>query len=155
MCNNWTEPTITIAEQGTTYLLQTDCSHDVHVNATTPWVSAGLNIEYCLSQLVDEHCKVQFGVVIMVIVVSCNFAKMIIMGCIAWKRPVEPLVTLGDAIASFLDEPDVMTRGNSLAGKERFWKNEGWREVIATWNPRPRRWFRGTSTRRFYSCNLL
>lgn len=86
------------------------------------WQLIGLNVEYCLSQKVEEHCKLQFSGAILVVVVVCNFCKMTIMGYIAWKRPSEPLVTVGDAIASFLDHPDRTTIGNCLAGKDQFEK---------------------------------
>ena len=42
------------------------------------------------------------------------------MGYVAWKRPREPLVTPGDAVASFLDRPDLTTKGNCLSGSRRF-----------------------------------
>lgn len=81
-----------------------------------------VDINYCLSQTVEEHCKLQFSGAILVVVIVCNFCKMTIMGYIAWKRPSEPLVTVGDAIASFLDHPDLTTTGNCLAGKDQFEK---------------------------------
>ena len=133
----------------------TACPPNQRVNATRPWTPHGLNVDHCLSQLVDEHCKIQFSVLIMVVVLSCNFVKTVIMSLIAWKKPTEPLVTLGDAIASFLDEPDDTTRGNCLASKSGFRKMGKWKEVVARWNPTWRHWIRGISTRRFYLCNVL
>lgn len=56
----------------------------------------------------------------MIVVIVCNFCKLIVTGYISWKRPPEPLVTIGDAVASFLDEPDLTTKGNCLAEKRRF-----------------------------------
>ena len=84
------------------------------------WQLNGFKVDYCLSQKVEEHCKLQFSGAILVVVIVCNFCKMTIMGYIAWKRPSEPLVTVGDAIASFLDHPDLTTIGNCLAGKDQF-----------------------------------
>jgi len=138
-----------------TWVAGTNCSRILQNNVTNPWRSNGYAIDYCLSQQVDEHCKVQFSVTVMVIVICCNFVKMIVMAFIAWKRPTEPLMTLGDAIASFLDEPDPTTRGNCLAAKDRFQESKDWSEVIIEWDPRPRHWLRATSSRRFVHCNLL
>lgn len=84
------------------------------------WQLDGLRVEYCLSQPVEEHCRVQLSIVIMIIVIICNLIKMLIMGYIAWRRPSEPLITLGDAVASFSDDPDMTTKGNCLAGATRF-----------------------------------
>ena len=41
----------------------------------------------------------------MVAVIVCNGIKVICMGIIVWKLDPDPLVTTGDAIASFLDSP--------------------------------------------------
>ena len=130
------------------------------------WESCGyengacLGIEYCLSQKVDEHCKLQFSGAIMVVVIVCNLCKMIIMGYIAWKRPLEPLVTVGDAIASFLDEPDLTTMGSCLSGKDRFEKTsssgQAGDRVLRKWGQGMMRcdlgasyWFRAVSIRRW------
>ena len=86
------------------------------------WHVHGWEVEYCLSAPVDEHCKVQFNVQIMIAIIVCNLCKLTIMGYVAWKRPQEPLVTLGDAIASFLDQPDLTTKGNCLSDSYRFYK---------------------------------
>lgn len=42
------------------------------------------------------------------------------MGMISWKQDPEPLVTFGDAIASFLDRPDVTTERHCIAGRTWF-----------------------------------
>ena len=42
------------------------------------------------------------------------------MSIIALSQDTEPLVTLDDAIASFLDLPDLTIQGNCIAGKARF-----------------------------------
>ena len=81
----------------------------------------GWFIEYCLSQpALEEHCKVQFSVMIMIVVCLCNLAKTLVMGYVFWQQPVEPLVTLGDALRSFLNNPDPTTDGSCLAGEDRF-----------------------------------
>lgn len=77
-------------------------------------------VQYCLSQPVQEHCKLQFSVGIMMAVIVCNLVKAISMGFIAWNQDPEPLVTLGDAIKSFLNRPDSYTDGNCVVKKSRF-----------------------------------
>ena len=119
-----------------------------------------LKIEYCLSQTVEEHCKLQFSGAIMMVVIVCNLCKMIIMGYIAWKRPLEPLVTVGDAIASFLDEPDMTTMGICLSGKDQFEKMSlsgeaggqaprNWGQGIMRCDLGASYWFRAVSIRRW------
>ena len=41
-------------------------------------------IQYCLSQLVVERCKVQFGLPIMLTIVGCNFMKCVCMVLTLW-----------------------------------------------------------------------
>ena len=130
------------------------------------WVLCGyqsedcLRVEYCLSQIVEEHCKLQFSGGIMMVVIVCNLCKMIIMGYIAWKRPLEPLVTVGDAIASFLDEPDLTTMGSCLSGKDQFEKTSSsgqaggralrdWGQGIMRYDLGASYWFRAVSIRRW------
>ncbi len=57
---------------------------------------------------------------ILVVVIACNLIKL---GCLLWTtiRMNQPtLVTLGDAIASFLQEPDLATRGYCMASKDQL-----------------------------------
>ena len=112
-------------------------------------------IQYCLSERVKECCKLQFSLVIMIVVIICNLIKTICMGTIAWKQDPEPLVTLGDAISSFLDRPDVTTEGNCIIGRTRLENNKPWDSISSIWEPKRLRWFRAASLRRWLVCNIL
>ena len=114
-----------------------------------------LPVQYCLSQRVEEHCKLQFSVVIMVMVMICNLIKTVSMGWIAWKQDPEPLVTLGDAIVSFLDRPDITTKGCCMKGKSRFEGRSSWASLPSEWDYKPIRWFRTASERRWLVCIFL
>ena len=48
-------------------------------------------VQFCLSQEVPEHCKLQFSLAIMIVVIVCNIVKAICMGFIVWKNDSEPL----------------------------------------------------------------
>ena len=112
-------------------------------------------LQYCLSVPTEEHCRLQFSLAIMIIVIVCNLIKTVCMGTIAWKQDPEPLVTLGDAIASFVDRPDVTTRGNCIAGKARFEKSKSWDSLSRRWDSKSLRLFRAASSRRWIVCNIL
>ena len=112
-------------------------------------------VQYCLSKREEEHCKLQFSLAIMIVVIICNLIKTICMSSIAWKQDLEPLVTLGDAIASFLDRPDVTTDGSCIAGKTQFIKGRSWGLHLSRWDPKLLRWFRAASLRRWLFCNVL
>ena len=126
--------------------------NDNHVNGTIPGLST---IGYCLSKTVAEHCKLQFSVTIMIVVIICNTIKTVCMTTIAWKQHPEPLVTLGDAIASFLDRPDVTTKRNCVAGRTRFEESRHWGQLLSRWEPKRFRWFRAASRKRWIVCNML
>ena len=112
-------------------------------------------IDYCLSKPVVEHCKLQFSVTIMIIVIICNMIKTIAMTTISWRQDPEPLVTLGDAIASFLYRPDVTTKRNCIAGRTHFEDSRYWGLLLSRWDPQRLRWFRAASRRRWIVCNVL
>ena len=110
-------------------------------------------VQYCLSQPVEEHCKLQFSLAIIIVVIICNLTKTICMGIIVWKQDSKPLVTLGDAIASFLDRPDVTTEGNCIVRKSRFENRRFWDLLASRWDPR--RWYRAASSKRWLVCITL
>ena len=112
-------------------------------------------LQYCLSVPAEEHCKIQFSLAIMLAVILCNLIKTICMSMIAWNRGPEPLVTLGDAIASFLDRPDVSTEGGCIAARLRFEKSKPWNLLSSRWDTKRLRWFQAASRRRWVVCNIL
>lgn len=120
-----------------------------------PSIFNGTRIQYCLSKGVEEHCKLQFSLAIMIIVIICNLVKTICMSIIAWKQDPKPLVTLGDAIASFLNRPDVKSEGKCVVGKTRFEDSRSWGPLISRWILKRLRWFRAASRRRWLVCNIL
>ena len=112
-------------------------------------------LQYCLSVPTDEHCRLQFSLAIMIVVIVCNLIKTVCMSTIAWKQDPEPLVTLGDTIASFVDRPDLTTKGNCIAGKARFEKSKSWDSLSRRWDSKGLRLFRAASSRRWIVCNVL
>ena len=111
-------------------------------------------IQYCLSQPVIERCKVQFGLPIMLAVIGCNLMKCLCMLLTLWWQGSPPLVTLGDAIESFLQKIDPSTKNMCLAGRAHFaqrpWEKYNMLFVKDGWN-----WSSSTSYRRWLTCNML
>lgn len=103
-----------------------DCNINKASNSAQRWNFRGHQIEYCLSQPIQEFCTLQFGLPIILIVIICIVGKMIGMISIVLKEKSEPLITLGDAISSFLNDPDPTTKNMCLANKNDFRKT-GWR----------------------------
>ena len=141
---NWS-----ISNHPVTYLINGEVQMEIYP------IPDGMRAQYCLSRLVEEHCKLQFSLAIMVVVIVCNVVKTVCMSVIVWNQDSEPLVTLGDAIASFLDRPDMTTAGNCIVEKIRFEESRSWALHLSRWYTRRLRWFRAASPRRWVVCNIL
>jgi len=109
-----------------------DCTIPVAL-ANGSWEMGNQTVEYCLSETVPDHCRLQFSVPIMIAVIICNFIKLICITLTIWKSDFT-LVTLGDAISSFLETPDPASKGMCTATKKEI--QDGWWPV----SNRPRRW---------------
>ncbi|KAK4561390.1 hypothetical protein LTR86_004707 [Recurvomyces mirabilis] len=119
------------------------------------WTQSGLPIEYCLSQLIPGPglCRLKFSVNILIVVIVMNACKCLVMLLTLWRGKEVPLVTVGDALASFLQEPDSLTEGRCLMAKTDVtqgplrWSSptsEGHqllKPVAAYWQPVRYRWF--------------
>ena len=112
----------------------------------------------CKSERVAERCKVQFSLGIMIAVICCNLVKACCM-VMASVRSREPtLVTLGDAIDSFLRIPDPTTTGICFADRrfiEREWMRRSragpkrWKQIGV------QRWWTSVSKTRWITCNFF
>ncbi|KIK55865.1 hypothetical protein GYMLUDRAFT_133530, partial [Collybiopsis luxurians FD-317 M1] len=77
-------------------------------------------VNYCISQPVEPRCQLEFDLPLLAVVIVFNIVKVICMALAAGKINDKPLVTIGDAIASFTDDPDPHTRGMCLALPSHF-----------------------------------
>jgi hypothetical protein len=112
------------------------------------WVVHGdVAVDYCLSQSVPEHCEFYFNSAIMIAVILSNLIKLICMCIAAAKYGESTLVTLGDAIASFLESPDPTKRGMCLATKKDFYKTGDGFAAPRVWRERKYFWFQALSWR--------
>jgi len=83
-------------------------------NATN-WATFGQIIDHCLVNKAPDHCMLNFSVPIMAIVIFVNVIKAAMMCIVGLLLKSVPIITLGDAIASFLTRPDVSP--NSRVGE--------------------------------------
>lgn len=70
-----------------------------------------LNVKYCLAQPQPSGCKIGVSNLLLMVVIVCIFTKVTQCGLILWKLQDHPLVTLGDAMESFITKPDAQTTG--------------------------------------------
>jgi hypothetical protein len=133
------------------------------------WTPNGYPAKYCLSEKVPGTCGLNLNLVIMLVVTICNLGKVIAMLHAAFGIRDEPLITVGDAIESFLVTPDRFTEGKCLTTKEKV-VNQAKRSrkqklsetsgqaVIPfpdVWQPTQLRWFNAASVSRWSLCISL
>jgi hypothetical protein len=108
---------------------------EVQLHGWRPIPGRNETVESCISEKIDERCRLEFSKHIAILVLCLNFAKMVLMFIVAFDIGERPIITVGDAIASFLTRPDETTRGLSL------WNNFDFRyerAVQSRWAPEPR-----------------
>ena len=112
-------------------------------------------IRYCLSQPVKGYCTLQFSILIIAIVLVCNLTKLACMVVLLLRQEAKPLVTLGDAVESFLETLDPITENMCLADKWKFSSKERWSATREPYEPKRLRWFASASRKRWLTCNVL
>ena len=130
------------------------CNVGEAANAEDSIAVYGAPIDYCLVQEIDEKCMLQFSVPVMLIIIVGNLTKSVCMVLVLLEGGSRPLLTVGDAIASFLNEPDLATKNICLTDKKIF-RKKLWQKRILTWKPKRHRWFRAASITRWLVCNVL
>jgi len=133
-----------------------------NVSKGLPWqinLQVGpIGISGCKSEITEEKCKVHFSLGIMIVVICCNLVKACSMIMTAIRSREPTLVTLGDAVDSFLGTPDLTTIGICFADR-RFIKREwrrGWRVGPRQWKQKGvQRWWSSVSQTRWITCNFF
>lgn len=108
---------------------------------------------YCLSAGVhskDEGCGIHFSVPIMTLVCILNFIKCVSICWTAYYNwTAQPFVTMGDAVAFYLRNPDIHTKGISSTSRYDFVQGGPWFSKPKIWKPQRLRWYRAASGRRW------
>ncbi|KAL2068529.1 hypothetical protein VTL71DRAFT_14866 [Oculimacula yallundae] len=124
MTNNWWICSKTKNDGGAD-----SCSPDTLASSASTWEVFDFPISYCLSETVDSVCSVQFSEKIMYVVIAFNVIKVLAMLWILFRYDAENiLISVGDAMASFLKFQDPTTTSMCLADKRHissFWKSRG------------------------------
>lgn len=111
-----------------------DCTVKDALDSLPLWIGEQfLQVDHCLSQRVSDECRLQFSLPIMFVVIFCNIMKLV---CILMTllRKETTLITMGDALASFLRCEDETTKGMCTVTRkeiiEGYWPDY----------PEPKRW---------------
>lgn len=98
----------------------------IKADAST-WSVMGDQVQYCLSEQPEQHCKLQFNLGFALIIIVFNAIKTAIMAYTAFSMSGTPLMTVGDAIASYMEREDEASSGKCLLS----------RSDVQTYKPEP------------------
>ena len=100
-------------------------------------------VQFCLAQRADaQTCGVSMNGSLLGIVSLLNLVSVISVAIVLFKPSFDPLVSLGDAVASFLQRPDPTTRGSCLMTKSDVWQGRWGFHEPKYWIPRDLFWLR-------------
>lgn len=137
------------------------CSNEDQVQFPGDCLSVPVEVKYCLAEYWPPQCTVRISTYLLMVVIGCNMLKV---GCLLitlWIGNFRPLVTIGDAVASYLNDPELATRdvgplsimqvkGTSFGCCQRRAKRSA-----AYFSVQSRRWARAVSWKRWSLCMLL
>lgn len=112
-------------------------------------------VSYCLSEKLEEQCKLHISLQLMAVVIIFNLAKVVLILYTVFGFPEPRLVTFGDAVASFLQHPDPITEGLCLLSKRDTRRKGDLHQVPRVFNSKPQRWNTTTSRTRWIICILM
>lgn len=142
------------------------CKSDI-TRMANKWILNNHTIDYCLVQPLEfEECELRFSLPLLVCVAFANLGKLICLIVMLWTLKEPTLVTIGDAIASFIQVPDKNTRGFGIMDKYDFWyfnhekfKGDSFYDSAGypshinfprAWNRERRRWHDSLSSRHWF-----
>lgn len=121
-------------------------------------ISESLEVMYCLSKTTASRCQLQFNLPLLAIVVAFNIVKVTCMAMVAIRMCDNPLVTLGDAIASFTDNPEPLTKDMCWVSQiylEGLDQNEDTISLLIADQPPKTRWMKTASRRHWIMMGTL
>jgi hypothetical protein len=83
----------------------------------TECTAAPAHVQYCLAQAAagwDGQCTISISVTLLVVVIICTFIKAVCLAMVLLAKHFHPLATVGDAVASFIVQPDITSVGLGL-----------------------------------------
>ncbi|KAL8992316.1 MAG: hypothetical protein Q9169_007194 [Polycauliona sp. 2 TL-2023] len=147
------------------------------------WAPFGSPVHSCLSEKVPEHCELNWNLGFAIAVIIGNLAKVICMFLTLWYHDNSTLITIGDAIQSFLNQPDIHTRGlcmqsqspllvlmrrrngtppggspepiHDAGSPKSIWRRPSNRETSMKWTSQNKRWRKAASNSRWLVCLIL
>jgi hypothetical protein len=121
------------------------------------WNPFGGQIQYCLSEQVPQKCEIQFVPWLAYAVVGFNLIKAVILFYTFFLIKENPLMTIGDAVSSFLRYKDQTTSGLCLMSKHDidWWTKNHAKPIARPLKMKCQKWYSVASRRRWVFMTLL
>jgi hypothetical protein len=114
-----TDPYRWICAERRGMVLEQPCSQYISdIRSRDDWVVYGYKVDRCLADMEGEKCTLEFSLPLAIAVIGTNFVKAVLIVLAPVLLSGAPILTVGDAIASFLRSPDKMTEDNCLLSRE-------------------------------------
>ncbi|GKZ80632.1 hypothetical protein AnigIFM56816_004858 [Aspergillus niger] len=81
-------------------------------------------IEYCLSQKTGDQCRLLYHMPIGVVMIICILLKVVCLICLVNIDRRTRFLTVGDAVSSYLQNPDPLTKGWCMLSKSTVKQSE-------------------------------
>ncbi|KAB8234257.1 uncharacterized protein BDW43DRAFT_318876 [Aspergillus alliaceus] len=113
------------------------------------WTVSGYRVKSCLAEKLPGKCKLEYSLTLAVIVIIFNIIKAVIICAVALTMTDLPILTTGDAVASFLKVPQTTPRDNCLMTRKLANKPIS---SPLPYNSNPQRWATAVSISRWTTC---
>lgn len=140
----------------------------LHLKTWTTSNFCGSYVMYCLGEEVEEECTLRFSLWITLVVILCNMGKLgAMLLVLQTSSHLKPLITIGDAIESFLMKPDPNTEAlcrvtrqnigsqNMVVIEKNFGERGNLGLLARDWQCSTRRWYHSATFGRWRISFLL
>lgn len=113
-------------------------------------------IDYCLAKHTSEECLIFVATPLLAVVIACNFIKLACLVVTFFCLRFTPLITIGDAVESFLNEKDTTTAGFGIltAATISQWSSGRTRTPPRRWTVKKKRGLAAVSRCRWILSNI-
>lgn len=120
-------------------------------------------IQYCMAEKKEQYCKLQYSFPLTIVMIVFNLVKTSVLAYMWFGISTSPILTIGDAIASFLHHPDPHSQNGCLLTSrdvKAMYQRLSTNLIKPLHPPRtfedtPRRWSTAASARRWIFSILL
>jgi len=127
----------------------------IKADTTAVWAFDGHEVSHCLSYPGKEHCKLQSSTVLLWLVTCASLVKAALFLTFAVVSKEDRILTVGDAISTFLETPDPATVGDCLLTKKEVVAKRTKKRTIRFFSGKRSRGFVAASSRRWCLCICL